>query len=168
MYPKSKLLDSTHSILTHIKQAAALFPLVFSIVVGRAMVKLASWKLERGASLGLLERLMGSRAVGGAIATQFRLYSLSLVAIVLVFLWLLSPLGSQAVLRILSRSTESRSSSGNVTYINTTTKHFWMHPILRYVVCRLCLLVQCVLACVAKCQERKLRSMGKCESPLFL
>lgn len=49
---------------------------------------------------------------------------LSLVAIVLVFLWLLSTLGSQAVLRILSTSTESRSTSGNVTYINTRQASF--------------------------------------------
>lgn len=108
----------------YIDQAATLFPLVFSVVIGRAFVKLASWKLERGAALGLLEQLMGSRTVGGAIATQFRLHSLSLVAIGLVFLWLLSPLGSQAVLRILSTTTKSTTTSGSVTYVNTRQPSF--------------------------------------------
>jgi hypothetical protein len=109
---------------TYENQAATLFPLIFSVVVGRALVKLASWKLERGAALGLLEQLMGSRTVGGTIATQFRLYSLSLVAIGLISLWLLSPLGSQAVLRILSTTTKPITSTGNVTYVNTRQPSF--------------------------------------------
>jgi hypothetical protein len=107
------------STTTYTTQAATLFPLIFSIMVGRALVKLASWRLERGAAIGLLEQLMGSRTVGGAITTQFRLRSVGLVAVGLIFLWLLSPLGSQAVQRILTTTARPITSSGNVTYVNT-------------------------------------------------
>ena len=99
--------------------------------MGRTLVKLASWKLERGAALGLLERLMGSRTVGGTLATQFRLHSLSLVAIALIFLWLLSPLGSQAVLRILSTGTTPMTSPANITYVNTRQPNYSGDPLFQ-------------------------------------
>ncbi|KAH7342643.1 hypothetical protein BKA65DRAFT_552257 [Rhexocercosporidium sp. MPI-PUGE-AT-0058] len=102
-----------------IKGAATLFPLCFSLIVGRAVMKVAAWKLEKGASLGLLERLVGSRTVGGTIITQARLRSVGLVSLGLVLLWLLSPLGSQSVLRILSKSTTSSISDSDVIYSNT-------------------------------------------------
>ncbi|KAH7419391.1 hypothetical protein BKA64DRAFT_15773 [Cadophora sp. MPI-SDFR-AT-0126] len=102
-----------------IKGAATLFPICFSAVVGSLMVKVACWQLEKGASLGLLERLVGSRTVGGTIITQARLRSITLVSFGLVFLWLLSPLGSQSVLRILSTSTESSTSKSDIAYFNS-------------------------------------------------
>ncbi|KAK0128489.1 hypothetical protein ONS95_000461 [Cadophora gregata] len=102
-----------------IKGAATLFPLCFSVVVGRAMVKFASWNLEKGASLGLLERLVGSRTVGGTIITQARLRSITLVSFVLVLLWLLSPLGSQSILRILSTSTKTSTLDAETSYSNS-------------------------------------------------
>ncbi|KAH9216051.1 hypothetical protein DL95DRAFT_445589 [Leptodontidium sp. 2 PMI_412] len=112
--------DDKKNILEQcIKGAATLFPLCFSLVVGRAMMKVAAWKLEKGASLGLLERLVGSRTVGGTIVTQARLRSVGIVSLGLVLLWLLSPLGSQSVLRILSTSTESSSSDSEVAYSNS-------------------------------------------------
>lgn len=100
-------------------KAATLFPLVFSVIVGRAMAKVASWKVERGSTVGLLERLMGSRTVGGTIITQFRLWRFSLVGLALILLWLLSPVGGQAVLRILSTTSTEAISNATVNYLNS-------------------------------------------------
>jgi hypothetical protein len=83
------------------------------------MIKIASWKLEQGSSLGLLERLMGSRTVGGTLITQFRLRSFTWVGLVLILVWALSPAGSQTVLRILSTTTHPVPSFSNVTYVNS-------------------------------------------------
>lgn len=83
------------------------------------MINVASWKLEQGASLGSLERLVGSRTVGGTIITQARLRSITLISFGLVFLWLLSPLGSQSILRILDTSSESSTSESEVAYSNS-------------------------------------------------
>jgi hypothetical protein len=88
-------------------------------VVGRLSIKLASFKIERGTTLGFLERLVGSQTVGGTILTQFRLWPLSFLAFGLVLLWLLSPLGSQAILRTLSTTLTSINSTTNITYIST-------------------------------------------------
>ncbi|KAG4438755.1 hypothetical protein IFR05_005783 [Cadophora sp. M221] len=112
--------DNKKNVLEQcIKGAATLFPLCFSLVVGRAMMKVASWKLEKGASLGLLERLVGSRTVGGTIITQARLRSIGIVSLGLVLLWLLSPLGSQSVLRILSTTSKLSSSDSEIAYSNS-------------------------------------------------
>ncbi|KAE9370142.1 hypothetical protein N431DRAFT_492303 [Stipitochalara longipes BDJ] len=102
-----------------IKGAATLFPLVFSVVVGRAMVKFASWKVERGSTVGSLERLMGSRTVGGTIITQIRLWRFSIVGLGLILLWLLSPVGGQSVLRILSTTSTDTVTNATMNYLNS-------------------------------------------------
>ncbi|KAL2075493.1 hypothetical protein VTL71DRAFT_436 [Oculimacula yallundae] len=115
-----EIRDDRKNVLEQcIKGAATLFPLCFSVVVGRAMLKVASWRLEKGAPLGLLERLMGSRTVGGTIVTQVRLRSLTIVGVGLVLLWLLSPLGSQSVLRILSTGAVSSAVDSRIAYSNS-------------------------------------------------
>lgn len=100
-------------------QAATLFPLTFSLIVGRAAYKAASWKLERGSSIGLLEQLLGSRTVSGTLITQFRLWPFGFVGLGLLLLWSLSPLGSQAALRILSTGSKPITSTTNITHFNS-------------------------------------------------
>jgi hypothetical protein len=88
------------------------------------MIKIASWKVEHGTSLGLLDRLLGSRTVGGAIITAVGLRSITIGSLILVLIWLLSPLGSQSVLRILSTTASSIQSSTNVTHINSRQQSY--------------------------------------------
>ncbi|KAH6680254.1 hypothetical protein B0J14DRAFT_260921, partial [Halenospora varia] len=99
-------------------KTATIFPLLFSVVVGRAAIKLATWKLERGTTLGLLESLIGSRTVGGTILTQIRLWPLTFLGLGLILIWLMSPMGSQAALRMLVIENENVESSSNITYSN--------------------------------------------------
>ncbi|KAF8855680.1 hypothetical protein BDZ45DRAFT_746277 [Acephala macrosclerotiorum] len=116
--------DKENSLNQLIKGAATLFPLVFSVVVGRTMIKIASWKAEHGTNIGFLERLLGSRTVGGTIITAMGLRSVTIGSIVLVLLWLLSPLGSQAVLRTLSTSNGTVALTANTTYINARQQSY--------------------------------------------
>ncbi|TVY35005.1 hypothetical protein LSUB1_G006316 [Lachnellula subtilissima] len=102
-----------------IKCAATLFPLLFSFIVGRAIIKFASWTLERGSTLGNLESLMGSRTVIGAIVTQLQLWPLKFLGLALIALWCMSPLGSQGILRMLSTTDRLVSVSSNVGYAST-------------------------------------------------
>jgi hypothetical protein len=106
-------------ISTNFLQAATLFPLTFSLIVGRAAYKAASWKLERGSSIGLLEQLIGSRTVSGSLITQLRLWPFGFVGLGLLLLWSLSPLGSQASLWILSTGSKPITSTTNITHFNT-------------------------------------------------
>ncbi|KAF5226881.1 hypothetical protein FAUST_12121, partial [Fusarium austroamericanum] len=49
---------------------ASAFPIAFASIVGRMVFEAARWKLEKGATLGLLEQLIGSRTVGSTFVTQ--------------------------------------------------------------------------------------------------
>jgi hypothetical protein len=101
-----------------------MFPILFATITGRAAIKLATWKLEKGSTLGLLEQLMGSRTVASTIITQFQLRSFNLIGIGLIALWSLSPIGSQSVLHILSDPLVPISSSTTVTYFNLRQQSF--------------------------------------------
>lgn len=69
--------------------------------MGRLTKNLATWKLERGISLGHLEQLLGSSSVFGAFSTQVLMGSFNALAIGLFILWALSPLGGQSSLHII-------------------------------------------------------------------
>lgn len=87
---------------TGISVTASLFPMLFAFVMGHAIYEVARTKLEKGTALSTLEQLIGSRTLGGAIMTPFGLSTFNLLGLALLAIWCLSPLGSQALLRILS------------------------------------------------------------------
>lgn len=78
----------------------------------------ARWKLERGAEVGLLETLMGSRTVGSTVITVAQLRLFNLGALGLLALWAISPLGGQAFLRIIRVEPEVDAVPASVTYYN--------------------------------------------------
>ncbi|KAF2742537.1 hypothetical protein M011DRAFT_412427, partial [Sporormia fimetaria CBS 119925] len=103
-------------------QAAVLFsPTVFGImyaaIMGKALRRLGLFKAERGVKLRTLERLIGSQSVYSAVERQIGLRNLDFLGIFLILLWLLSPLGGQASLRIMS--TEPR-----IVDLNETARYF--------------------------------------------
>jgi hypothetical protein len=79
----------------------------------------ARWKLEKGATLGLLEPLIGSRTVGSTFTTQISLGRFNILGFVLLLLWTFSPLGSQSVLRMLESQLEPVNTPSNVLYFST-------------------------------------------------
>ena len=105
-------------------KASTLLPLLFSLILGRLAVRLSSYKIERGTSLGFLESLMGSRTFFSTLITQFRLRTLAPFSLCLICIWLLSPFGSQAILRSLSLETTNKNSETNVTYFSTRQAAF--------------------------------------------
>jgi hypothetical protein len=62
---------------------------------------------------------MGSRTVVGTVVTQLRLWPLTFLGIGLISLWCLSPLGSQAILRMLSTTESVIPASSNLVYSST-------------------------------------------------
>jgi hypothetical protein len=101
-----------------------LFPIYFSAIVGRAAVKYATWKLERGTTLGVLEQLMGSRTVATAFATQLQIRSWNMISIGLVAIWSLSPIGGQSILHILSTPMKASSVLHNISYFNSRQQSY--------------------------------------------
>ncbi|KAI9739348.1 MAG: hypothetical protein M1834_007561 [Cirrosporium novae-zelandiae] len=103
----------------NLQEASTLFPYCFAAVVGRATIKFASWMLQRGTTLGLLEHLMGSRSFGAAMTTLFQLRSFNVVGILVILLWCLSPLGAQSLLHVFSTTQIPIPSTANISYINS-------------------------------------------------
>jgi hypothetical protein len=122
-------------ILTAMQLATA-FPFVFSLVVGHTVRQIATWKLERGTSLGSLEQIMGSVALGSTIITQFLLRRPNILALLLLATWSLSPIGSQSSLQILTIGLKPVVSNLTVPYFNTDSPpgfaeaDFWNGPSL--------------------------------------
>ncbi|RDL39988.1 uncharacterized protein BP5553_04328 [Venustampulla echinocandica] len=102
--------------------AATLFPITFALITGRAAVKVAAYILQNGTTLGKLEQMMGSKTISGTIGTQFQLRSFNALGLCLILLWLLSPIGSQAYLRLVSPGLDSRTSPSLVPYFTTDTQ----------------------------------------------
>ncbi|KLU85122.1 hypothetical protein MAPG_04153, partial [Magnaporthiopsis poae ATCC 64411] len=89
-----------HHITAAIAYGPTIFPILFSLIIGRLMKVVQSWKLERRATLETIEQLHGSRTVTSAVITQLKLQSFNLLAVAIILLWTLSPIGSQAALRV--------------------------------------------------------------------
>jgi hypothetical protein len=82
------------------------------------MLVLATWKSERGASLGDVEQLVGSQTFVSTIRSFLGLRRCRLYMIALLFCWAFSPLGSQAALRCLTTELRSSVTQSLVTYSN--------------------------------------------------
>ena len=83
------------------------------------MYQISRWKLEKGAALGTLEQLLGSRTIGSAILTQFQLRSLNLLGVSLISVWAFSPLGGQSFLRMLRSRFDIITSPSEMDYLET-------------------------------------------------
>ncbi|RAK98888.1 uncharacterized protein BO80DRAFT_426992 [Aspergillus ibericus CBS 121593] len=117
---------STGSKLYNVSQyAPTIFPVLFAAVAGGSMKSIASWRIQtrRGATVGLLEQCLGSQTISGALLTQIRLGMLNVFAVLTIVLWCLSPLGSQASLRVISIVASYPSSPINLTTMNTFTAY---------------------------------------------
>ncbi|PMD30946.1 hypothetical protein L207DRAFT_591891 [Hyaloscypha variabilis F] len=84
------------------KLGPTIFPILFAGAVGSFLRLLARKRAEQGSTMEFLEALLGSRSLPSTISTVFSLGHISLVEIGLIFLWMLSPIGGQASLRMLN------------------------------------------------------------------
>ncbi|EXJ88588.1 hypothetical protein A1O1_05518 [Capronia coronata CBS 617.96] len=91
------------------------FPMAFGLTVARLIQAFALWRAQSGTHLGFIEQLMGSASLGGTIGALWGLHIINWIGLLLLALWALAPVGSQAGLRIIS---------ANGTYVNTTTINY--------------------------------------------
>lgn len=81
--------------------------------------------LEKGSKVGLLDQLVGSLSVSSALVTQISMgltrgLASHITGITLIVLWLLSPLGSQALLRVSSLSLTYNNTELSIPYLNVS------------------------------------------------
>lgn len=97
---------------------------MFAATVGRSLRSLTLWLLERGNTVGLLDRLVGSTSVGSTIVTNTvhlpRTLTTGAIVVCLVVHWTLSPVGSQAALRIVAFQSELENSHLERNVLNTS------------------------------------------------
>ncbi|KAF6824096.1 hypothetical protein CPLU01_11025 [Colletotrichum plurivorum] len=107
---------------------ATVFPIIFASVVGRLVSAAARWALERGATVGALEQLIGSRTVGSTVLTLLHFRLVNVMSLSLLLTWALSPLGTQGLLRMKSTRLEPRAAEARVTYFdNNAQSQLAMH-----------------------------------------
>ena len=104
-------------------QGPTVFPILYALTAGRLMKAIAAWKIERGADIATLERLLGSRAIGSALITAFQMKSINVLGLALILLWSLSPLGGQASLRTPSLASSPTAAPLNFSYIGYNTTY---------------------------------------------
>jgi hypothetical protein len=70
------------------KQGPTVFSILFAAIVGGAMKSIATWRIQRGTTVGFVEQLLGSNSISGVLVTQVAsfqcprpLYCCSLVSI---------------------------------------------------------------------------------------
>lgn len=99
----SELVRLTASSFLQVK-GPTVFPVLFAAIVGGSMERIASWRIQtkHGATLGMVELCLGSQTLSRAFTTQTRIRAFSLASAAILCLWALSPLGSQASLRVIS------------------------------------------------------------------
>lgn len=85
---------------------------MFTLIFAKFIKALANWKLERGATVGHIQHLLGSRSLVSAVVTPVRLGTASLLVPLLIVVWAMNPLGGQLSLRVVSKET-------NVTVVDT-------------------------------------------------
>lgn len=85
---------------------------MFAAVAGKSLKTLTRYYAERGMQLGVLELLLASQTVWGAIESQILLRKFTVMGVHLFFLWSLSPLGGQGSLRILTTRMDATTTLG--------------------------------------------------------
>ncbi|CAN9174694.1 unnamed protein product [Alternaria alternata] len=94
-----------------------IFPLLFASVVGRATHAILLWRLEKGERIQILDTLATSTSLTSTVTSQVRLRQVSVLSVLLVAIWALSPIGGQASLRQMSIETVMNRSDSSFQYV---------------------------------------------------
>jgi hypothetical protein len=79
----------------------------------------ASFRIERGVKLLKVEQLLGSNSFGSAVKQPFTLRRLDLLTLAIFTIWCFSPLGSQALQRVYTKSQRTAIDQPALRYLDT-------------------------------------------------
>jgi hypothetical protein len=135
-----KLVGSSWSKMEDpIKIAVSAWPIVFAAVVAQCFKAWATFKVERGIKLMELEQLVGSSSFASAIKQPVLLRRLDLLTLALFAVWCLSPIGSQALLRVYTLDRQQVNTTATVNLVpnygpnrlftSSNNTVFWKEPL---------------------------------------
>ncbi|TKA66326.1 hypothetical protein B0A49_08043, partial [Cryomyces minteri] len=107
----------TVSLIEASRYGPTILPLLFAATLGRALKAILFWRLERGERVGTLDVLAGSTTLVNTLGTQLSLRTASLIGVILLPLWALSPIGGQASLRVMATGHKVSNESLNLHYL---------------------------------------------------
>ncbi|KAK3345921.1 hypothetical protein B0T25DRAFT_550644 [Lasiosphaeria hispida] len=111
--------DEWYMVYLAMNAAVTIFPIAYTAIVARTIKALATWKLERGTTLGLLEQLLASRSLVGALQILWSLRVVNVVGLLLVTVAVISPIGGQASLQMLRIRDVPDISQAEIAYLTT-------------------------------------------------
>lgn len=112
--------DLGEELYSAIRLGPTLFPIAFAAVAGRFFHNLARWCMERpqGIRLGALEQISGSQSLAGAVQRAFVVRGGPWLALAIILVWSLSPIGGQSSLRLFDHAQEPWSTQLDIYYAN--------------------------------------------------
>ncbi|KAH8623697.1 hypothetical protein IG631_21402 [Alternaria alternata] len=115
--PTSENLIAASVLTRATRYGPTIFPLLFASVVGRATHAILLWRLEKGERIQILDTLATSTSLTSTVTSQINLRQISVLSILLVAIWALSPIGGQASLRQMSIKTVAKHSDSSFRYV---------------------------------------------------
>ncbi|KAK8074933.1 hypothetical protein PG997_009596 [Apiospora hydei] len=103
---------------TAMKLGPTIFPILFAALIGRMLKNVGRYYVEKGLKLGTLWRLVNVRTMFDAAVNPVQFREISVVAMLLIVLWSLSPLGGQAVLRLVHHFNETSTETVPIRYLD--------------------------------------------------
>jgi len=104
-----------------IKVATTAWPIIFAAVIAQLLKTWATYRVERGMKLMELEQLVGSSSFAAAAKQPFVLRSIDLLTLTLFVVWCLSPIGSSALQRTLTITSDMTAPVNTTVYFLDNT-----------------------------------------------
>ncbi|KAH6625531.1 hypothetical protein C7974DRAFT_396230 [Boeremia exigua] len=92
----------TTTLIGATKYGPTVFPILFASIVGRAAHAVLLWRLEKGGRIGTLDTLASSTSLTSTVTSQLQLRSFSTLSVALLAVWMFSPIGGQASVRMMT------------------------------------------------------------------
>ncbi|KAF2625690.1 hypothetical protein BU25DRAFT_345329 [Macroventuria anomochaeta] len=118
--PRSPSGDRVQS---YILLAPTIFPIVYAAILGRTLRRVGLYMAEKGSTVGTLERVIGCQSLFSAIERQYTLRHFDVLGVLILLVWLLSPVGGQSSLRLLTNQPQ-------MVYSITPA---WYYPMQAYI-----------------------------------
>ncbi|KAF1848693.1 uncharacterized protein K460DRAFT_427888, partial [Cucurbitaria berberidis CBS 394.84] len=93
-----------------------IFPIIYAAILGKLLRRLGLYKAERGTTIGVLERLIGCQSIFSTLERQVGLRRVDFLGCSVLLAWLLSPLGGQASLRLLTTEPQVNTFNSTILY----------------------------------------------------
>ncbi|KAK6439819.1 hypothetical protein LTR95_003959 [Oleoguttula sp. CCFEE 5521] len=101
-----------------------IFPILFGLITVRFIKALANYKLEKGATVGSIQHLLGSRSLLSSITTPLKLGLINCLVPCIVLLWILNPIGGQLSLRVVSVASNYTIVPSQILYLDRSAQDF--------------------------------------------